>query len=710
MKTYSLLLMLSLCSTAGAVNTLFSEHSTEKEFKEGVAENILINSQGILSLAPETHIVTIEQENPWVINDLVADSQGNLYAASSGEGKIYQLKDDNTLESIFCQDDISHVFALAVTSNDALLAGTGGNKGELYLIEKDKFSKIWTSDKVSYIWDIIISATGRVYLATGPEGIIYATDSEGKATQELFDSPVSNILSLALSKDGMLYAGTDSAGLVYKIDLATNAVTVAYDTGKEEVSSLAIDQTGNIYIATAGSAAARPGAKLILSENNPPQSTPETGSDEQNSMTADAKIENTSPATTARIRKPQPSQPDDNNNMVVKLVPEGFVEKIFSGPVVIHDLALDESANKLYIATGIEGKLLTLDLSDNSSAELYDSQSSQISSLLLANNRIYAGCANAAALTIIENTPANEGYFISEPFDAGGPSAWGKLYLEGDNIADNISIFLRSGNTADPENGGWSQWQKGKLEGKCISSNIPTGRFLQYKLELKNSNTDQVCKISEVKASYSIANQKPVITDLDIERPEPKPEMPISELKKIAIRWQAVDINQDKLTADLLIKSRGSENWIKIAKELTVNQYIWDTALAPDGLYAIKIIVSDQLDNPAGSEMTAQKISQNILVDNTAPEISELTLTANDSKCHVLVNAVDAISVIAKVEYSLDSSPVFRSALCTDGLSDSNQEQYEFTLEPEESGSHIVTIKITDIAGNSKMLTKEFRN
>ncbi|MBN2844286.1 MAG: hypothetical protein JXM68_14465, partial [Sedimentisphaerales bacterium] len=307
-------------------------------------------------------------------------------------------------------------------------------------------------------------------------------------------------------------------------------------------------------------------------------------------------------------------------------------------------------------------------------------------------------------------TPASKGYFISEPFDAGGPSSWGKLYLEGDNIAGNTSIYLRSGNTADPENGGWSNWLEGRLEGKSVSAIIPTGRFLQYKLELNNSNTDQICKITEVKASYSIANQKPVITEFDIERPEPKPEMPVSELKKIAIRWQAIDINQDKLTTDIFIKSRGSENWIKIAKDLTVNQYIWDTTLAADGLYTVKIVVSDQLDNPAGSELAAEKISQNILVDNTAPEMNELTLTADGDKCHVLVSVFDNLSVIARVEYSLDSSPVFRSALCTDGLSDSNKEHYKFTLEPQENGSHIVTIRITDIAGNSKMLTKEFRN
>jgi len=167
---------------------------------------------------------------------------------------------------------------LALDAEGRLLAGTGGKAGVLLRFSKSgRVSTIFKAGDVKYIWAIAVGPAGRIYLGTGPDGKVITLDANGKGVEVLYKAKEKNILALALGKNGILYAGGDKYGLVYKIDPATRKTTIAYDTGHQEISGLVFDEAGNLYISTADAGAARPGAKLILSNGDTSHPAIQTG-------------------------------------------------------------------------------------------------------------------------------------------------------------------------------------------------------------------------------------------------------------------------------------------------------------------------------------------------------------------------------------------------------------------------------------------------
>ncbi len=703
-----LVTLLTFCGSVFGVNTFFESQNTEEHFKKGKAKDVLVDSEGVISLAYSSNILLKSDNEDWVVNDIALDASGNAFIATSGEGNVYKISNDGKTESIWSKEDHSrHIFSLAVLSDGSLVAGTGGEKAGLFKYNGKKWKQIWSDDGVTYIWDIECSKSDKLYLATGPEGKIYSIDSNGSNAKEIYKAKAKNILALSLSEQGKLYAGTDTHGLVYCIDLGTGVTTVAYDTGHEEVSSLDQDSAGNVYIATADSAAARPGAKLVLSLENDVEKNSEEKGQENDSPEANEK-NNQPPATKKPERQNPPNKGGSGGkkNTVFMLSPSGFVEKIFVAPVVIHDISLGDN-DKLYLATGIEGKLICLDIPTRESVVVFDSESTHLSAVTCFNGRVYVGGADKASVFTVEPDYVKQGEFESDVFDASQPAAWGLMYMQAEQT-DGIDMQVRSGNTSDPEKGGWTEWKQAEIKLPAVSADVPVGRFLQYKLVL-NAVDGGSPKVSEVKASYSIPNLKPVIAKLDVMVPPLDPKTPYAELKQYQIRWQAADVNKDELAFDIYIKSVAQEGWIKIAKELVENQYVWNTLNVPDGMYNIKLVASDCMSNSESASLTDSEISELILIDNTAPEVNIFDLKAENDIYKSTVQVSDNLSVIENVTYSLDSNQLFQAASPVDGLADSVNETFSFEINPEEPGLHFVTIKVKDIAGNTRILSQEFK-
>ncbi len=525
----------------------------------------------------------------------------------------------------------------------------------------------------------------------------------------VFDAPVANIITLALSEDGILYSGGDEYGLVYQTDLTTGQTTVAYDTGKGEVSSLTLDDAGNLYIATADSKLARPGSMILLSDSNN-SGKPKPSTEKPEEKLSEKQDSPTLPPATRTQPEPGSSrQADTEGNLVLKLTSAGFIEPVFSGQIIIHDMILNQQQSKLLLATGPEGYLIEIDLLTGKSVIVFDSESRQLSSIILSKDKLYVGGADSASLSIIEPELVEKGEFVSDVFDAGQPSAWGTMYIQGKWLQDNVSIFARSGNTKDPDKGPWSKWAPAKPELPGVKTILPVGRFMQYKLALTAGPEQQSPEISEVKVSYSLPNLRPQIEELTIQKPQGKPqEQPLEESKKIKLIWQAEDANKDKLVYDVLIKRNDSEKWVNLADNIQESTYTWDTNLAPDGYYSLKVVASDEMANPMDLFLTGEKVIDYTLVDNTPPVVNSCDLIAENDSFKVTIKVTDTICVIKSVEYSLNCDTTLRNAAATDGIIDSNQEQFSFKVNPQESGLHIITIIATDIAGNKRIISQEF--
>jgi len=255
--------------TVWAVQTSYIQHNTEKQFKGGDPNGVLISSRGELSLGQDTQTLISKEGDVWLVNAIVKGKNGSVYAATSGKGYIYRLRKGKQPEVIYGkgEEDQKHIFSLALDPKGRLLAGTGGNKGLLLRFGKgDKPEVLLDDEEIKYVWGIEVGPAGRLYLATGPTGKVLTLDSQGKKKDVLFKTKEKNILSLALDADGMLYAGGDDKGLIYRIDPGSKEARIVYETGHSEVSALAFDEDGNLYASTADASAARPGLKLILSD------------------------------------------------------------------------------------------------------------------------------------------------------------------------------------------------------------------------------------------------------------------------------------------------------------------------------------------------------------------------------------------------------------------------------------------------------------
>src|SRR5206468_3081653 len=108
---------------------------------------------------------------------------------------------------------------------------------------------------------------------------------------------------------------------------------------------------------------------------------------------------------------------------------------------------------------------------------------------------------------------------------------------------------------------------------------------------------------------------------------------------------------------------------------------------------------SDLPGNPPERALNATLDSEVFLIDNTPPNVTGLTAARNGNKLTVRWKAVDALSVIAKAEYSIDGGDWVVAAPATK-LSDSRELDYDLTVDNIAAGEHTVAVRVQDDCEN----------
>jgi len=735
---------MSAFTTVYAVQTGYVEHSTEEQFTQGEPNLVLISSEGELNLAQSSTELLADKDDLWVVNALVKAPDGTLYAASSGQGYIYQIKPGKKAKIFYGKDqqDQRHVFSLALDRNNALLAGAGGRL--LRLDAKGSAKELFADDEIKYIWNIAVGPAGRIYLATGPTGKVITLDANGKKPEVLYQAKEKNILCIALDADGIVYAGGDENGLIYRIDPATKKARIVYDTEHGELSSLVFDEKGNLYAATADAGAARPGKKLILSDGRdgrseapaikkekkklskkeqlPKESEDKKSTSEQTKKIVPAATNkmNSENGKTDEAAEPAPMtlpsrkkrRGKAGTNDVYKISPQGYVTKIFSKPLVI--LAMEYVGDDtLLLATGNDGQLLQLNTETEEAVVLQSVKpSAQVSALCASDDgEIYVGCANPGAVHLISPDFATGGQFTSEVIDATQISGWGKVELEADMPSDTaVKIATRSGNTQEPDKGGWEDWSSPQMVNGTMTIDSAPGRFLQYRLFLESADEGATPMVKKVKLAYQAPNLPPKVTDVQVARAGTNKKngsaaKSSNPSRTITVKWKASDANDDKLIYNVYIRQIDRARWIRIAKELDKTNLEFNSLTTADSRYEFKVEASDAQSNPEGRALTNSRISGAIVVDNTPPEISELSWQIDSKKVTLRAVLGDELSAIDSVIYCIDSAEDWQVASAADGIFDSRGESVELEFELEESGEHLLAICFADALGN-----KVYRN
>jgi hypothetical protein len=326
-----------------------------------------------------------------------------------------------------------------------------------------------------------------------------------------------------------------------------------------------------------------------------------------------------------------------------------------------------------------------------------DEQASQITAMAVVDEDIYIGTANPAKLIKISSAFAGQGTFTSGLVDAAQPSEWGKLQIDADiPRGAKVMAASRSGNVGDMNDATFSQWTDAVEVDGPVQLGCPMGRFCQYKLILFGNGSSSPL-IREVAVASVVPNLAPNVKEVTVTRSEEAEKQ-----GRFKISYSARDDNSDTLIYTIDFRRLGRQNWIELAKDIEESTYEWDGRTVEDGRYEIRVTANDGRSNSVEKTLTNSRVSEPVVVDNTAPAIEiDFVSVVRDDKAKIEFAAIDELGAIDEVSYTVDSGTEWKKAIPNDLVYDTTREKFSIIIEGLKAGEHVVAIRAKDSVGNT---------
>ena len=724
-KLFAFVLGLVLLSgMVHAQGTRTWEQSKFDDLIKGTAEGVAICSSGGLELAPEFKaLVTTPSTYIWSI---AAGHDGNLYAAAGSPARVYRITPDGKSTVIFEPQELQ-VQALVADKSGAIYAATNPD-GKIYKLEPAKPStgkssetaaknsaaaSGWTSSVYydpdsKYIWDLALDASGNLYAATGDQGQILRVTPKGEHTV-FFKSDETHIRVLAFDAKDNLIAGSDGSGLVYRISPAGDGF-VLYSAPKKEITALAIDKDGSIYAAGVGEKHSTAASGLFSAPVSIPAGSPAV-SGPQSGITMSSAAPSAPPVS---ISFPSAGGSVPGGSEVYRIAPDGSPSRVWSSKDdLVYALAFD-SQGQLLAGTGNRGHIFAIKAEDQF-IDLVKASATQVTAFAPApGGGLYAATSNLGKVFRLSASPASEGNYQSDVFDAHIFSRWGRAEFRG---SGNVELFARSGNVDNPDRN-WSRWEKVDLQ-KDAAIGVPSARFVQWKGVLHSGEPSP--RVQSILLNYLPRNVAPDFDEVTVQtgvRYQPTPKTPGADTSgggqhfdtppptthdrdAIGVRWSVHDDNEDQMVYAVYYRGDGDTRWLLLKNELTDKFYSFDASLLPDGGYTVKVVASDAPSHSPGEALTASRESPRFEVDTTPPQVEELKASVEATQIHVTFRAVDSFSPIKRAEYSVDAGD-WQFVEPVGQLSDAKTETYDFRIPvPSPPGAplqleHVVVARAYD--------------
>jgi len=696
------------------------------EMEKGSAEGVAIRSDGRLEAGPASSLLYATGKSyVWSLaSDAAGDGYVGLGGTASGSAVVMKVSPDGKAAQIFAGKELA-VQALRVAADGSVLAATSPD-GKVYRIAQGAgaaptvvFDPAMTEEKPKYLWDLAVGKAGEVYVAAGAPAVVYRVPAGGGKAEVLFKTADQHIRCLVLAADGTLWSGSDGSGVIYRFATGkTGAKPFAvYAAGRREITALAMDAEGNVYAAGVGTKA---------HTSLPP--LPVTGAV---GVTITFLQPGSSVATGANTLVPDGSE-------IYKVAIDGSPEKLLTlKDDVVYALAVRNGS--LLAATGNRGRVYRVDTKNAGRfTNVAHLEASQGMAFAAAKDGLLVATSNSGKVFRLGDAVATDATYASEVFDAHSFSQWGRAEVRGAGAA-GFDLLVRSGNVESPLMG-WSEWEKVDADGEFT---VPAGRFVQWKAVLRAGGS-----IDSVALNYLQKNLAPVVDEIVVQpgaRVMPtaiaantatvqvgfpaaagaaavivSPDAnaaPLTAQKDktaVTVRWQAHDDNDDELIFSVWYRGLGEANWRLLKDKISERVYSFDSALLPDGSYALKVVASDAPAHTDAEALTGERVSEVFVVDTTPPVPGVLTATmltmfeqsgpnkVVDKSIHATLEARDATSPIAHAEYSVDAGP-WQYLEPVGKVSDSLMERYDFTVAvPAASGpvtdakEHVLAVRVYD--------------
>jgi hypothetical protein len=671
---------------------------------------------------------------------LLPDATGGLLIGTGGEaGKILRIdKPGDKPHEIFSAEGVQYIWALTQTSDGEVYAATGPN-GQVFQIHPDgSHVELYKSDE-NNITSMISDGKDLLYLGTDPDGLVIRLNRKTKEPFILYNAAESEITALSLDDSGNLYAATGEAGDREDQPAPAapdNKETAGRPEGDTSVTPIPSNPTPKPpqppELPNPNPGEPKPIPKqpqahllptgglswpLLMDDPGGDEPGPGDGGNGGTNPSGGPDMGNTTethPAA-AGAAPSTPAEARPQGNAIYKIDKDGFVTEIFREDAVIYSMLAQGGV--LLVGTGSDGEIYQVNPAAEETVALAKVDAKQVMCLLPASDgRIFIGLANTGGISAMSGGYATDGTYISPVLDATQASRFGNVQLHG-QLPDGTSLKIatRSGNVKDSDASGWSPWSADVNASEYVKVAAPSARFLQYRLTFGTTDSSKTPLVDHVDVMYQIPNLAPVIksvkigsdTDTDTSTP-PAEHVDLSKpggTGTQTITWDASDPNNDVLTYSLYFRTEQNGPWILLKDKLKDTTFDWDTRTVADGRYQVKVVASDAASNPPGEGKTASRVSDSYVVDNTPPTLGDLKYTVTNQDLQINLRVLDQVSIIAEVDYTVDSSDDWQAVLPVDNIFDSPDETVAFTIKGLTPGTHQVTIRAVDARGNQALQT-----
>ncbi|HMQ04034.1 MAG TPA: hypothetical protein PKD26_08975 [Pyrinomonadaceae bacterium] len=681
--------------------------SSRADVLKGDARSVSIDSSGAITLAPRiSEVFNTEQSFIW---SSAADNAGNVYLGTGGEGKVFRVTPAGA-GTLFSDLAELNVTALAVGRSGEIFAATSPD-GKVYRIDSSGGATVYFDPKAKYIWSLAVMGDGSLAVGTGEGGKIFRVRA-ANATPEsslFFDSSDSHIICLAVDGAGNLYAGTDSNGLVLKFS-ADGRPFALLDSPLREIHEIAIGPDGSAYVLALGESASAAA----------PAPSPTPASESRTVSVA-------GPAPAAP-EQPQKSRHDVTGarSAVYRILPDGGVNVLWSSPSVTgFSIFAQKSGDGALLGTSEKGRIYNIS-NDGRESLVMQTDASQISTMISRGADLFATTSNQGRLLKIGPETVAEGTYESAVLDAKSVASWGRIWWRS---SGNVQIQTRSGNTESPAET-WSPWTNGTSETGLSASKVssPNARYFQWRAVLRTSSVTaalnevslaflprniapEVLSIQVLPTNVGLVANAPVQIDPNIELSGLDPRIfgipiqaiPPRRVYQRAARsflWTAEDRNGDKLVYDVQIKEARDTSFKTLRENIAEPFFTLDGLSLPDGRYTLRIIAKDSPNNPAGSFLSGEKLSEPFDIDNTQPTVTAGPPQISGDSARIVFAANDRSSYLSRAEFSINGGP-WQTVFAEDGISDSSDERYVVVIPFRTGVEHIVTLRVFDASGNA---------
>ena len=714
---------------AGAQGTKLWTVSRYDEMERGTRNGVAIRNDGRIEAGPAT--VLLYETGGNYVWSVAADADGNAFVGmggtAAGGAVVMRVAPDGKATKVFEGKELGvqalrvgadgHVYA--ATSPDGKVYQLGTAAGNAVLV----FDSATTEEKPKYLWDVVqaagaVNAVGKggdLYVAAGVPAVVYRVPAGGGKAEVAFKTVDQHIRCLLMGTDGMLWAGSDGSGVIYKFDTRTAGATpfAVYAAPKKEITALAMDNAGNVYAAGVGT---RP-AVGVQSPGLPP--LPVTGAV---GVTITFSQPGSANAATANTLIPEGSE-------IYRIAADGSPAKLVAlKEDVVYALAYRDGS--LLAATGNRGRVYRVDVAmPGRLTDVAHLEASQGTAFAAGAGGLLVGTSNSGKVFRLEDKASANATYTSEVFDALGYSQWGRVELL--PVASELDLFVRSGNVESPLMG-WSDWAPVSKQGTVT---VPGGRFAQWKAVLRGNGM-----VQSVGLNYLQKNLAPIVDEVVVQpgarvaanAAQPQNQtvqvsfpatganvqafvpdtnaQPLTAQKDktaVTVRWAAHDDNGDDLMFAVWYRGMGERNWRLLKDTISEKFLSFDSALLPDGRYEVRVVASDAPVHTDAETLTGERVSGEFVVDTTPPVPGVLTATLVPgvaAKIHATFTAKDATSPIGHAEYSVDAGP-WQYLEPVGRVSDSLEERYDFvaavpvlnaTDQVTDAREHVIAVRVYD--------------